>query len=149
MEPGTRPLQCFAAVCIFIETGTFGVPPPPPPHLQAQFPLHEPLVDAHGSKTRSQRPVTFAPPGKGACSSSRPPLGGQQQLALVTKEPVPGASEAEPAMVRAGDERAAAVDKGRGPVGPSLTDLAIGSPVPFPQVQAARASDVRVGYFGL
>ena len=65
MEPGTRPLQCFAAVCIFIETVTFGAPPPPPLalHLHAQFPLHEPLVDANGSKTQSQRlrPVTFAP----------------------------------------------------------------------------------------
>ena len=67
----------------------------------------------------------------------------------MTKEPVPGASEAEPAMVRAADERAAAVDKGRRPVGPSLADLAIGSPVPFPPVHAHRASDVRVGYLGL
>ena len=133
MKPGTRPLQCFAAVCIFIESGTFGAPPPPL-HLQAQFPLHEPLVDANGSKTQSQRPVTFALPTEGASSSSRPPLRRQPQLASVTKEPVPGASEAEPTMVTAADERAAAVDKGRGPVGPSLADLAIGSPVPFPPV---------------
>ena len=52
-------------------------------------------------------------------------------------------------MVRAAGERAAAVDKGRGPVGPSLADLAIGSPVPFPPVQAPRASDVRAGYLEL
>ena len=122
---------------------------PPPLHWQAQFPLHEPLVDANGSKTQRQRPVTFAPPTEGVSSSSRPPLRRQLQLASVTKEPVPGALEAEPAMVRAADERAVAVDKGRGPVGPSLADLAIGSPVPFPPVQAARASDVRAGYLGL
>ena len=108
MELGTRPLQCFAAVCIFIENGTVGVPPPPV-HLQAQFPLHVPLVDANGSKTQSQRPVTFVPPTEGASNSSRPPLRRQVQLASVTKEPVPGASEAEAAMVRAADERAAAV----------------------------------------
>ena len=111
---------CFAAVCIFI----FGAPPPL--HLQAQFPLHEPLVDANGSKTQSQRsrPVAFAPPVEGASSSSRPLLlATRRQLQLVSamKEPVPGASGAE-----------AAVDKARGPVGPSLADLAIGSPVPFP-----------------
>ena len=147
MEPGTRPLQCFAAVCIFIETGTFGVPPPL--HLQAKFPLHEPLVDANGSKTQSQHPVTFAPPTQGASSSSRPPLRRQLQLASVRKEPVPGASEADPAMVRAADKRAAVVDKGPGPVGPSLADLAFRSPVPFPPVQAPRASDVRAGYLGL
>ena len=122
---------------------------PPTLHLQAQFPLHEPLVDADGSKTQSQRPVTFAPPTEGASSSSRPPLRRQLQLALVTKEPVLGASEAEPAMVRAADERAVAVDKGRGPVGPSLADLAIGSPVPFRPVQAPRASDIRAGDLGL
>ena len=52
-------------------------------------------------------------------------------------------------MVTAAGERAAAVDKGRGPVGPSLADLAIGFPVPFPPVQAPRASDVRAGYLGL
>ena len=52
-------------------------------------------------------------------------------------------------MVRGAGERAAAVAKGRGPVGPSLADLAIGSPVPFPPVQAPRASDVRAGYLGL
>ena len=52
-------------------------------------------------------------------------------------------------MVTAADERAAAVDKTRGQVGPSLDDLAIGSPVPFPAVQPARASDVRAGYLGL
>ena len=52
-------------------------------------------------------------------------------------------------MVRAAGERAAAVDKGQGPVGPSLADLAIGSPVPFPPVQALQASDVRAGYLGL
>ena len=136
----------------------FGAPPPPPPppplHLQAQFPLHEPLVDANGSKTQSQRsrPVTFAPPTEGASSSSRPPLlATRRQLQLVSamKEPVPGASGAEPAMVTAADERAAAVDKARGPVGPSLADLAIGSPVPFPAVQPPRASDVRAGYLGL
>ena len=46
-------------------------------------------------------------------------------------------------------EGAAAVDKGPGPVGPSLADLAIGSPVPFPPVQAPRASVVRAGYLGL
>ena len=109
---------------------------PPPLNLQAQFPLHEPLVDANGSKTQSQQPVTFAPPTQGASSASRPPLRRQLQLASVTKEPVPGASEAEPATVRAADERAALVDKGPGPVGPSLADLAIGSPVPFPPVQA-------------
>ena len=113
MEPGTRPLQCFAAVCIFIETVTFGVPPPL--HLQAQFPMHEPLVDANGSKTQSQRsrPVTFAPPTEGASSCSRPPLLAtrrQLQAVSVTKEPVPGASGAEPAMVTAASERAAAVD---------------------------------------
>ena len=103
---------------------------PPPLHLQAQFPLHEPLVDANGSKTQSQRlrPVTFALPTEGASSSSRPPLRRQMQLASVTKEPVPGASEAEPAMVTA------AVDKGRGPVGQSLANVAIGYPVPFPPV---------------
>ena len=132
---------CFAAVCIFI----FG--PPPPLHLQAQFPLHEPLVDANGSKTQSQRsrPVTFAPFTEGASSSSQPPLlATQRQLQLVSamKEPVPGASRAEPAM-------AAAVDKARGPVGPLLADLAIGSPVPFPAVQPPRASDVHAGYLGL
>ena len=44
---------------------------------------------------------------------------------------------------------AAAVDKARGPVGPSLADLAIGSPVPFPVVQPPRASDVRAGFLGL
>ena len=132
-----------------METVTFGVPPPL--HLQAQFRLHEPLVDANGSKTQSQRsrPVTFAPPTEGASSSSRPPLRGQLQPALVTKDPVPGASEAGPAMVTAAGERAAAVDKGRGAVGPSLADLAIGSPVPFPPVQAPRASDVRAGYLRL
>ena len=122
---------------------------PPPLHVQAQFPLHEPLVDANGGKTQSQRLVTFALPTEGASSSSRPPLQRQLQLASVTKEPVPGASEAEPAMVTAADERAAAVDKGRGPVGPSLADLAIGSPVPFPPVQAPWAGDVRAGYLGL
>ena len=52
-------------------------------------------------------------------------------------------------MVTAAGERAAAVHKARGPVGPSLADLAIGSPVPFPPVQPARASDVRAGYLGL
>ena len=52
-------------------------------------------------------------------------------------------------MVTAAGKRAVAVDKGRGPVGPSLADLAIGSPVPFPPVQAPRASDVRAGYLGL
>ena len=52
-------------------------------------------------------------------------------------------------MVTAADERAAAVDKARGPVGPSLADLAIKSPVPFPAVQPPRASDVRAGYLGL
>ena len=56
----TRALQCFAAICIFIENGIFGAPPPP--HLQAQFPLHEPLVDASSGKTQSQRPVTLAAP---------------------------------------------------------------------------------------
>ena len=147
MESGTTPLQYFAAICIHIETGTLVVPPPL--HLQAQFPLHEPLVDAHSSKTQRQRLVTSAPPTKGASSSSRPPLRRQLQLASVTKEPVLGASEAEPAMVTAAGERAAAFDKGRGPVGPSLADLAIGSRVPFPPVQAPRASDVRTGYFGL
>ena len=152
MEPGTKPLQCFAAVCIFIESVTFGVPPPL--HLQAQFPLHEPLVDANGSKTQSQRsgPVTFPPPTEGASRSSRPPLLAtrrQLQLVSVTKEPVPGASGAEPAMVTAAGERAEAFDKGRGPVGPLLADPAIGSPVPFPPVQAPRASDVRAGYLGL
>ena len=59
------------------------------------------------------------------------------------------ASEAEPAMVRAAGERAAAADKGRGPVGPSLADLAIGHPVPFPPVHASRAIDVRARYLGL
>ena len=49
----------------------------------------------------------------------------------------------------AGTEGAAAVDKGRGPVGPSLADLAIRSPVPFLPVQAPRADDVRTGYLGL
>ena len=44
---------------------------------------------------------------------------------------------------------AAAVDKARGPLGPSLADLAIGSPVPFPAVQPPRASDVRAGFLGL
>ena len=141
MEPGTRPLQWFAAVCIFIETGTFGVPPPL--HLHAQFPVNKPLVDANGSKTQSQRPVTFAPPTKGASSSSLRPLQRQLPRASVTKEPVPGTSEAEPAMVRA------AVDKGEGRVGPSLANLAIASPVPLPPVQAPRASDVRAGYSGL
>ena len=48
-----------------------------------------------------------------------------------------------------GAEGAAAVDKGRGPVGPSVADLAIGSPVPYPPVQAPRAGDVRAGYLGL
>ena len=52
-------------------------------------------------------------------------------------------------MVTAAGETAAAVDKGRGLVGPSLADLAIGSPVPFPLVQAPWASDVRAGYLGL
>ena len=52
-------------------------------------------------------------------------------------------------MVTAAGERAAAVDKGRGPVGPSLADLAIGSPVTFPPEQPPRASDVRAGYLGL
>ena len=52
-------------------------------------------------------------------------------------------------MLTAAGERAAAVDKGQVPVGPSLADLAIGSPVPFPPVQAPRASDVRAGYLGL
>ena len=90
-------------------------PPPPPPHLQAQFPLHEPLVDANGSKTQSQRsrPVTFAPPTEGASTSSPTPLLAtrrQLQLVSVTKEPVPGASGAEPAMLKAAGERAAAVD---------------------------------------
>ena len=124
-------------------------PPPPPRHLQAQFPLHEPLVDANGSKTQSQRPVMFAPPTEGASSSSRLPLRRQLQLASMTKEPSAGAPEAEPAMVRAAEERAVAVDKGRGPVGPSLAALAIGSLVPFPPVQAPRATDVRAGYLGL
>ena len=122
---------------------------PSPLHLKAQLPLHEPLVDANGNKTQSQRPLTCAPPTKGTSTSSQPPLRWQLQLASATKEPVPGASEAEPAMVRAAGERAAAVDKGRGPVGPLLADLAIGSPVPFPPVQAPRASDVRAGYLGL
>ena len=154
MEPGTRRLHCFAAVCIFIETVTFGVPLPPPLHLQAQFPLHEPLVDANGNKTQSQcsRPVTFAPPTDGASSSSRPLLLAtrqQLQLVLVMKEPAPGASGAEPAMETAAGERAAAVDKGLGPLDPSLADPAVGSPVPFPPVQAPQASDVRGGYLGL
>ena len=70
-------------------------------------------------------------------------------MASVTKEPVLGASEAQPTMMRAADDRAAAVDKGRGPAGPSLADLAIRSPVPFPPVQAPRASDVGAGYLGL
>ena len=150
MEPVTRPFECFAAVCIFIETVTFGAPPPPL-HLQAQLHLHVPLVDANGSKTQSQNshPVTFAPPTEGGSSSSRQPLRRQLQLVSVTKEPVPGASEAEPAMMTAAGERTAAVDKGRGPVGPSFADLAIGSPVPFPPVQAPPASDVRAGYLGL
>ena len=52
-------------------------------------------------------------------------------------------------MVRAAGEMAAAVDKGREPVGPSLADLAIGSPVPLPPVQAPHAGDVRAGYLGL
>ena len=52
-------------------------------------------------------------------------------------------------VTAAGAKRAAAVDKGRGPVGPSLADLAIGSPVAYPPVQAPRASDVRAGYLGL
>ena len=52
-------------------------------------------------------------------------------------------------MVTAAGERASAVHKARGPVGPSLADLAIGSPVPFPPVQPARASGVRAGYLGL
>ena len=147
MEPGTRPLQCFAAICIFVEIGTLGAPPPP--HLQAQLALHEPLVDAKGRKTQSQRPVTFALPTEGASSSSRPPLRRQLQLASMTKEPVPGALEAEPTMVTATDERAAAVDKGRGPVSPSLANLGIGSLVPFHPVQAPRAGDVRAGYLGL
>ena len=47
---------------------------PPPLQLQAQFPLHEPLVDANGSKTQSQCPATFAVPTEGASSSSRPRL---------------------------------------------------------------------------
>ena len=49
----------------------------------------------------------------------------------------------------AGAEGAVAVDKGRALVGPSLADLAIGSPGPFPPVQASRAGDVRAGYLGL
>ena len=143
-----------SVLCCCLHLYFWSPPPPPPLHLQAQFPLHEPLVDANGSKTLSQRsrPVTFTPPTEGASSSSRPPLlATQRQLQLVsaTKEPVPGASGAEPAMVTAAGERAAAVDKARGPVGPSLADLAIGSPVPFPPVQPPRASDVRAGYLGL
>ena len=52
-------------------------------------------------------------------------------------------------MVTAAGERAVAIDKGWGPVSPSLAELPIGSPVPFPPVQAPRASDVRAGYLGL
>ena len=124
---------------------------PPPLHLQAQFPLHEPLVDANGTKTRSQRPATFAAPSEGVNSStSRPPLQRQLQLVSATKEPVPGASAAGPTKVAAaGAEGAAAVDKGGGPVGPSLSDLAIESPAPFPPVQTHRAGDVRAGFLGL
>ena len=71
-------------------------------------------------------------------------------MASVTKEAVPGAFTAGPTMwTAAGAEGAAAVDKGRGPVGPSLADLAIGSPVPYPPVQAPQAGDVRAGYLGL
>ena len=71
-------------------------------------------------------------------------------MASVTKEPIPGASAAGPTMVTAGGAGGeAAVHKGRGPVGPSLGDLAIGSPVPYPQVQAPRAGDVRAGDLGL
>ena len=36
-----------------------------------------------------------------------------------------------------------------GPVGPSLSDLAIGSLVPFPPVQTYHAGHVRVGFVGL
>ena len=142
-------LQCFAAVCIFMESGV--LLRPPPLHLQAQFPLHKPLVDGNGTKTESQRPVTFAAPSEAvSCSTSRPPLRRQLQLASATKEPVPGASSAGPTMVTAaGAEGAAVADKGRGPVGPSLSDLAIGSPVAFPPVQAPRAGDVRAGFLGL
>ena len=52
-------------------------------------------------------------------------------------------------VTAAGAEGAAAVDKGRGPVGPSLSDLAIGSPVPLPPVQMYRAGHVRAGFVGL
>ena len=38
---------------------------------------------------------------------------------------------------------------GQGPLGPSLADLSIGSPVPFPSVRAPRAGDVRAGFLGL
>ena len=75
-----------------------------------------------------QRPVTFAAPSAGASrSTSRPPLRRQPQMASVTNEPVLGASVAGPTMVTAaGAEGAAAVDEGRGHVGPSMADLAIG-----------------------
>ena len=149
MEPGTGPLQCFAAVASLSKLVLLEPPPPPTPHLQDQFPLHEHLVDANGSKRQSPRPVTFALPTEGANSSSRPPLRRQPQLASMTKEPVPGASEVRPTMVTTADERAAAVDKGWGTVGPSLADLVMGALVPFPPVRAHRAGDVRAAYLGL
>ena len=66
------------------------------------------------------------------------------------KEPLPGASTAGPTMVTAtGAKGAAAFDKGPGCVGPSLSDLAIGSPVYFPPVQPQRPGDVRAGFLGL
>ena len=142
-------LQCFVALSIVVKIDV--LLSPPPLHLQAQFPLHEPLVDANGTKTQSQRPVTFTAPSKGVShSTSRPLLRRQRQLALATNEPVPGASAAGPTMViAAGAWGEGAVDKGREPAGPSLSDLAIGPPVPFPPVQTHHAGDVRTGFLGL
>ena len=52
-------------------------------------------------------------------------------------------------VTAAGVEGAAAVDKGRGPVGPSFSGLAVRSPVLFPPVQTYRTGHVRAGVLGL